>query len=83
MSKKWEYNFQVFTAAWDEGTSYAMSGLMKAADQLGQNGWEMVNFSLVNVYTDSVGKGKTAMQAVQRMECKMWSVAAMFKRPIE
>jgi sulfur relay (sulfurtransferase) DsrC/TusE family protein len=83
MGEKWEYNWRKTTAGWDENVDVALAEMMDEADKLGQNGWEMVNFSVINHYSQGVGEGPTVQHAATRYQNKLWTVAAMFKRPPE
>jgi hypothetical protein len=84
--QQWEYNYRLMPAKWDQGPAYAVEAMMEEADKVGQDGWEMVNFSVVNEYSNGVGealRGQTgALQQLTRMQHKMWIVLAMFKRPV-
>jgi hypothetical protein len=81
-NQKWEYNWRTTGSTWDQGPSAALAEMMDEADKLGQNGWEMMNFSVVNQYSDGIGKGPTVHHASTRFENKGWIVACMFKRPV-
>jgi hypothetical protein len=79
---QWEYNWRTKASEWDQGPSVALSEMMEEADKLGQNGWEMVNFSLVNQYSDGIGEGPTVHHSTTRFQNQGWIVACMFKRPV-
>ena len=80
MDEKWEYNWRTETADWDASVDVVLAKMMDVADKLGQNRWEMVNFSVVNGYSDGIGQGATVHHAATRYQNKVWTVAAMFKR---
>jgi len=52
------------------------------ASELGQQGWEMVNFAVVPQFSQGIGKGQSAMQQSTRFQNQGWLVTTMFKRPL-
>jgi hypothetical protein len=66
-----------------DGNLYdTLAEVQDKASELGQQGWEMVNFAVVPQYSQGVGSGTSAMQQATRFEYQTWLVTTMLKRPI-
>jgi hypothetical protein len=70
--QKWEYTW--FNTGTHGGLNDAMAEAIQSADNYGQRGWEMVNFSANSIET----RGGTAVQRVVE-----WAVACFLKRPLK
>lgn len=81
--QRWEHTWGAEEAEWDEGPTHALNKLLAQADEMGQRGWEMVNFTVVSQYNSS-DRTVDAMHArtVTRWRNRAWIAMAMFKRPL-
>jgi hypothetical protein len=67
---------------WDGSLSDTLGLVEDKASELGQQGWEMVNFTVAPEYSRGEGKGQMAVQASTLMHNKGWIFTTMFKRPL-
>lgn len=71
--QRWEYKT---ITAWDHPTVEAASkALTDLVTRLGQEGWEMVNYTANPTWAPKTGAGSST-------ELKKWTILIYFKRPI-
>jgi len=80
--QQWEYHRQLNPCEWDGNLTNTLAESMEWADKLGQQGWEMVSFTIMPSYSNGIGKGPSAVQASTRFQYQGWFVATVFKRPL-
>jgi hypothetical protein len=80
--QRWEYFSQLLGCPWDGDLSNTLGQVEDSASELGQDGWEMVNFTVVPLYSQGIGKGQTAVQQATQFQNQCWLVTTMFKRPL-
>ena len=69
---RWQY-YWLNTEAFDYPQG-AVQRVVELADKLGEQGWEMLNYTVHFQYSD--------IRRLQDYEHKRWSATAIFKRPI-
>jgi hypothetical protein len=81
--QRWEYDVvETEGGGAGPGLYKAMVDLRAQVNGLGQEGWEVVNFTVQSHYSQGVGKGTSAMQQATAFENQSWSIVCLIKRPI-
>ncbi|MGO9924819.1 MAG: hypothetical protein ACLPLP_01410 [Mycobacterium sp.] len=69
--QKWEYTW--FTSGEFDTPQGAVAKVVELADQIGQQGWEMLNYTM---------HSRIGQQQLGFMEYQNWSATAILKRPM-
>jgi hypothetical protein len=77
--QRWEYKYH---HQWDDSQSVngALAEMQKIVAQEGQEGWEMVNFTILSFSSDA--KGYTGVITITGLNNRNWTIAWVMKRPI-
>ncbi len=83
--QRWEYLSKLWVCPWGGDVSDTLAVVEDKASEMGQNGWEMVNFAMVPEFSRGEAGGSKKVMAVVAnglMHNQYWLVTAMFKRPL-
>jgi hypothetical protein len=75
MPPKWEYAHS--TTGPHDNAAGAVEELMSGSKEAGNNGWELVNYTVHAQFSDGVGTGPRSTHVQNRA----WTATAIWKRP--
>jgi hypothetical protein len=79
--QRWEYRTFSFNGSGNDPNE-AIVVVKNQANEYGQEGWELVNFTMDPLRDVAVAKGQMSVQVEEIYEHRQWTAHGIFKRPI-